>query len=323
MAPWVLGIDGGGTGTVARAQRLGVPPLTARGGPLNLFTNSPAQVIETLAETAGALFAQMGGAAQCASVAVGTAGVSHQDAGGIIGEGLRRAGYEGPLLLVIDMETALWGALPGGVGAILLSGTGSFCYGRNARGDFRLVGGGGQLVDDEGSAYALGRDVLMRAFQEWDGRQPPSLLPALLREATGITDYQSLVDFVYAPDTNKRDIAALAPLVGKGCAAGDKASLAIARKAGLRLSQLVFPLLEDASFQPLTLSMLGGVLLGSPEVRDFTREYLLRHCPDLRLEEPAGEGVDGAVLLASRLLATPEFELRSPFSQRVRVLQEG
>src|ERR671922_2108479 len=55
-----------------------------------------------------------------------------------------------------DMQVALEAAFGGAPGVIVISGTGSICYGRNQRGEAARTGGGGPVVSDEGSGDWIG-----------------------------------------------------------------------------------------------------------------------------------------------------------------------
>ncbi|MBI4422931.1 MAG: hypothetical protein HY554_04360, partial [Elusimicrobia bacterium] len=64
--------------------------------------------------------------------------------------------------VLADLELAWAAALGGAPGVLLLSGTGSVAYGRDACGHAARVGGLGPLLGDEGSAFWLGRQWLRR-----------------------------------------------------------------------------------------------------------------------------------------------------------------
>ena len=55
-----------------------------------------------------------------------------------------------------DAESAFYGALGGTAGIVVLSGTGSFCLGRDRTGTAARAGGWGPLFGDEGSGYHIG-----------------------------------------------------------------------------------------------------------------------------------------------------------------------
>ena len=69
-----------------------------------------------------------------------------------------------------DQETALAGALGAPCGMVLIAGTGSICFGRDAVVKQPGSGGYGHKIDDEGSGYALGRDALAAVVRAQDGR---------------------------------------------------------------------------------------------------------------------------------------------------------
>ncbi|MBI5203039.1 MAG: hypothetical protein HY925_15715 [Elusimicrobia bacterium] len=61
--------------------------------------------------------------------------------------------------VVTDIELG-WRAALGGPGVLIEAGTGSFAYGRDARGKSARVGGLGPLLGDDGSAFWIGREWL-------------------------------------------------------------------------------------------------------------------------------------------------------------------
>lgn len=83
---------------------------------------------------------------------------------------------QGVIRLVGDHETALAGALEEPAGVILIAGTGSICYGVNESGAKFRAGGYGHIIDDAGSAYAIGRDILKAVVRSSDGRQGQTVL---------------------------------------------------------------------------------------------------------------------------------------------------
>ena len=57
------------------------------------------------------------------------------------------------------MEIALDAAFGSGPGVIVIAGTGSIAYGRNAQGASARAGGWGSAISDEGSAHWIGRSA--------------------------------------------------------------------------------------------------------------------------------------------------------------------
>lgn len=183
--PYCVGIDGGGTKTAVEL-RWSDHSSNARAvfGPLNCNSDRPAAA-KTLADTMAWLAAQPGGLTGCGALCIGSAGISNPDAYHFLENTVRAGGYRGPLQIVGDQVTALAGALGTPVGTVLIAGTGSICYARTADGHERRSGGWGHLIDDEGSAYALGRDILRAVVRAADGRAPATALTALAADRLG------------------------------------------------------------------------------------------------------------------------------------------
>lgn len=299
MQYYAVGMDGGGTKTnvEARAED-GRVLLRAAFGSMNLNSASEQTVAETFRACAAALRALPGGLAACRAVCIGSAGVSNPDACRTLERLLRGCGYEGPLLLRGDQETALAGALGRPDGMVLIAGTGSICFGRDAAGRTARCGGYGHKIDDEGSGYALGRDALAAVVRAGDGRIPATMLTRLVYERLGIADVRGLVRFTYAPETDKKEIAALAPLVSEAAAAGDAAAGQIVEKACRELAALVMPVAGALHFEAGQLALAGSILLHVEAVRAGVTARLRERYPQLECVAPREDAASGAALLA-------------------------
>lgn len=299
---YVAGWDGGGTKTTLEVRDPEGAVLGRAGaGALNPNGGAAGQTEQTVA----ALLAEMerigGPLAQCRGLCVGAAGVSNPETGRLLHAALEKGGWNGPLRLAGDHETALYGALGRGEGAILIAGTGSICFGRAADGRQRRCGGWGHLLDDGGSGYAVGRDILAAVVRAEDGRAPATCLRGPALEAVGAKDVPGLIRFVYSPATGKRKIAALARLLEPALEAGDEAAKAIARRAAEQLAELAGPVVEGLSLQEGELALLGGVLTGCGPVRDRLKALLAARWPGLRVIPPRMDAAAGATLLALEL----------------------
>lgn len=186
-----------------------------------------------------------------------------------------RCGYRGALLLTGDQETALAGALGAPCGMVLIAGTGSICFGRDAAGKTARSGGYGHKIDDEGSGYALGRDALGgRCAGAGTGRGPRTLLTDLVFAQLKVVDVGGLVQFTYDPQTDKKQIAALAPLVARAYEAGDEAAKTVVEKACRELALLVEPVARALHMEDGVLALTGSILLRDKAVREGTAALL-------------------------------------------------
>lgn len=74
------------------------------------------------------------------------------------------------VLVLSDVELAWLASLGGRAGVVIIAGTGSIAYGKNAAGKAARAGGLGPLLGDEGSAFWIGREWL-RSRPDADGRR--------------------------------------------------------------------------------------------------------------------------------------------------------
>lgn len=210
---------------------------------------------------------------------------------------LQAGGYHGPVTFTGDQQTALYGALGGPGGIVLIAGTGSICYGKAPMAAKPGSGGWGSLMDDEGGGFALGRDALAAVVRAEDGRIAPTVLHDAVFEALQVGAVRKLIGKIYAPGFGKREVAALAPLVGAAAEQGDAAALQIVEKAGRELACWCAG------------SRKAGAAIGAyrfcgqraAKVRPGARRrqaQLQTLLPQLTLAEPQGDAAAGAVLLA-------------------------
>lgn len=299
--PYCVGIDGGGTKTAVELRWSDYSSNTrAVFGPLNCNSDRPATA-KTLADTMAWLAAQPGGLSGCGALCIGSAGISNPDAYHFLENTVRAGGYRGPLQIVGDQVTALAGALGTPVGTVLIAGTGSICYARTADGHERRSGGWGHLIDDEGSAYALGRDILRAVVRATDGRVPATALTALVADRLGAESVQSVIRFTYAPTTTKKEIAALATLLDPALQQGDAAAHAIVDKAANELAAMAAAVIPALDLQNGAIALLGSVLVKNRTLRTTLTARLHAQFPSLSFPTPLGDAADGAAVMAEIL----------------------
>lgn len=165
-----------------------------------------------------------------------------------------------PVSVRSDAEIAHLGAFGGGPGVVVVAGTGSVAFGRDAEGREAWAGGRGFLLGDEGGAYWIGREAVRRALRALDGVGPPNALGPLLESAAGC-ELETLVATAHRAPADRSILARLAPAVAASelPEAGE-----ILAAAGRALGELADAIL--ARLGPLELCGLGRVL-ASPHVR--------------------------------------------------------
>jgi len=295
---YVAGWDGGGTKTSvvymdSNGQVLGRDTY----GPLNINGNAREQVLHTVHTALDAMVALPGGLSGCDCLQIATAGVSNPSASALLTEAVRKAGYQGPLQLAGDHEAALYGAV-GPAGAVLIAGTGSICYGKNRNGEIFRCGGWGYKIDDEGSGYAIGRDILTAVVRAEDRRIPLTYLRSQVFDALRITSVQELIRFVYDPATDKKQMAALAPLLLPALDQKDAAAQAIAHKAAKELTLLASAVIDGLALAEGEIALMGSILTEYAAIRDGVKASLAAAYPRLACIGPRGDAALGAAAMA-------------------------
>ncbi|MDR0270720.1 MAG: ATPase [Paenibacillus sp.] len=299
---YVAGMDGGGTKTaVTVADEQGTVVKSFTSGAINYNGQDEENVGASLKEIIAQIGQTCGGIEHCEEIVIGAAGVSNPTVVSRLSSQIRNSGYQGELHITGDHETALYGAHQREYGMILIAGTGSIGLGKNKAGKTHRAGGFGYLIDDEGSGYSIGRDLLAALVQAHDGRIPETVITRLVYEQLQFNSVQEIIGFVYDKRTNKKDIAALAPILSEACAAGDPAALNIAKKNASSLLQLVIPVAENLSLQEDSLAMAGSVLLKNAFIQGMFREKLHGYYPKMQCITPKSDASMGAVLMALRM----------------------
>ena len=266
---FIAGIDGGGTHTRIEVRDM-ENQLVRRGefGPFNLNSIGEAAFRDLLRK----VFAWCGGMTGCDRLCVGAAGISNPNVKRILAEELENAGFTGKWYLCGDQEIALRGAMDG-PGIALIAGTGSICFGKNAAGETARSGGFGHLIDDGGSGYALGRDVLSCAARAVDGRsENAGILRLVCQRLNG--GPEKIVPFVYGPETDKSAIAKFSHIALEQAGRGDPEAQEILRKESLELAELVRAVQRRLDLAGCRIALLGGLIAEENPYRQTVAETL-------------------------------------------------
>ena len=296
------GWDGGGTKTELYAvdeagQSLGGVVF----GPLNPNGTPEAIVRQTVRDAVSWMANLPGGLAACQGVVIGMSGVSNRQAADTIQSAVQNAGYTGPLQLLGDQEIALAGAIGDGPGAVLIAGTGSILCGRDEQGALFRVGGCGYLIDDGGSGYSIGRDLLAAAVRCADGRLSGSCIQKLVFDRLQVDAVPGVIQWLYAPGTAKKEVAALSPLLLDALDAGDAAAREIAHRAANELTELVVAGWRKNGLTGGELALTGSILTRYDVIRQDVIRQVHAAFPHIRIHDPLGSAAQGAAKLAMKM----------------------
>jgi len=295
----VLGIDAGGTKTVCQlADADGLVLAEARGGGANLQAVGELEVEKALHQVMEEVLGARG--IVPAAICLGMAGVDRENDAAIIRSLMARIGHKARILVVNDALIALEAGVGDAPGIVMIAGTGSIVYGRNARWEAVRAGGWGYLLGDEGSGYWMGRLALRAVVREADRRGRPTALTPRVLEHFGVRRPSDLIHEVYTQALRPTTIAALATHVQTSAAEGDGVALGIVESGAQSLVSAAeavagrLGIQHDAFEFVLAGGMFRAVPLLAQEVTRLLPSVVERARMHLLDREPAS----GAVRLA-------------------------
>lgn len=303
---YIVGVDGGGTKTRIRLADIDGNPLACwDGGPANIHTMQPeafeATLARALTEAVGLIDGQP---SDCRMLCLGMAGAGRPRERSVIRRIVHDMGFDDRTVVTDDALTALYGGTGSGIGVILISGTGSICYGRNMRGDTHRSGGWGYLTGDEGSGYEIGRRALVHTLRSLDGREKKSVLSDLVMERLGVENCDGIVQLVYESGKARQIIAGLADLADMACAMGDRYASGILSNAAGELYKCAEAVILALDFenQPFQVVLAGSVMMKSQVVyKEFSKRIEKKH-PEAEVLKCRRDAAWGAIGLARDII---------------------
>jgi N-acetylglucosamine kinase-like BadF-type ATPase len=314
-----LAIDGGGSKTDAvvvdeRGQVLG----WGRGGPMHSYYSTPEEVQASYRAALTQALGEVQADSFCVSDVLGRHGMLDEL---VMAHGPVAAHVSG-----CEVETA-FASVQETWGLVVLSGTGSFVYGRTPEGQRKHFGGLGPVLGDYGSAYAVGLRGLRAAFaSQWAPRRKTTLETELLK-VYDLPDLHAIFNRVYQQGLSRRETAASARVVNQQAEAGDRVAAQCLTDAADELAEVALDIVDGLQMQDMSFPMIA---VGS--VAQNSRLWWQRMCervqavaPHVRPMIPQVRPVIGGALLALRELGvdwTPELlaticQTQEPFLQRL------
>ena len=300
-SPALLGIECGGTHTTALlALAGGQNCLRADFGPANLRLLDDDALLEHF-KGISALSAKSG--QPLGGMAIGMAGARTEADRERIRSAAAKIWPGVPCYATNDLETALAAATVDGkkqpaTQVLVLSGTGSCCYGRAPGGATARVGGWGHILGDKGSGYEIGLCALKAAVYHLDRDGEWSALGQNILQALLLNEPEDLIDWVKT--AGKPEIAILAIQVFNAAARGDKiagdilagAANSLARDAAGCAKKLAKP------GAPVQFVLAGSVLLQQPGFAKGVGAEIRKLWPKATVTPLKGESARGALELA-------------------------
>ncbi len=298
---YVLGVDGGGTKTLALLADLDGNVL-ARGlsGPSNY--NAVGFEAACLALESAIRMAWKDHPGEISALCLGLAGAGRKED---IEKFQNWAVKKFPKTVVkvaSDAENLLMAGAPTGPALALICGTGSIVYGRTASGEIIRSGGWGYLFGDEGSGYAIGVAALRAVMVAHDGRGTKTLLSELVLQRYDLHTPPELVPVIYGAESPRTVVAALSELVEQAAGQADLVAKAILDASAQELARAIAAVYPKLGTSSVPLVITGGTILHGKYLQDAFH----RTCETVGLAFEAiryvDEPAEGALQLARKLL---------------------
>src|SRR5579862_4644884 len=191
-----LGFDGGGTKTeCALADASGRVLARATAGPSNPLRTGYTRAWFALSEAADSVLARHKlRAGDIRGVCAGLGGAGRAATARRVAAFLGRSYPNARVRVTSDLEIAFEAAFGRGEGIVLLAGTGSAAFGRDANGRTARAGGRGPWFSDEGSAFDIGRRAFSAIVLAQEHRGPATTLTDRILAWHKFQNWDTLLD---------------------------------------------------------------------------------------------------------------------------------
>jgi glucosamine kinase len=298
-SPYLLGIDGGATKTLAAV-------LNVERGSLHLGHAGPSNQDAVGAEAA------VGALLSAADQAIAAAGIGDEDLGAAV---LAVAGTDTNAVIehvrarrserwmVINDVVGAWATATGArPGVAAISGTGSNVFGVGPTGDPWRAGGWGHVLGDEGSGYWFGIESIKAALADREGSGPATALSDALIAFFGTASVEALASHVYAKPLTKGEIAAFGPEMARVASAGDAVAVELYRRGAAALgAQLAAVIAHTGLSGPFPIGLIGSAYRAGELFVGPLRLVVQETAPQAQMSVVEMAPVGGSLLLAARV----------------------
>ncbi|HEV7943198.1 MAG TPA: BadF/BadG/BcrA/BcrD ATPase family protein [Solirubrobacteraceae bacterium] len=297
-ARWLMGIDGGGTKTLAAV-------LDVQEGRVHLAHDGPSNPDSAGVRAAGnALLASAAVAAQAAGIEAAQLDAAVLAIAGTDTESVERHVHATApqSWIVVNDVVGAWATATGAApGLAVISGTGSNVFGVGSDGRCWRAGGWGHVLGDEGSGYWIGVRSLSAALHDRDGSGPRTALSEAALEFYEVGGVQELIALVYGKPLDKSEIAAFGAQTAKLALGGDDVACAIYRQAAEELAAQVSTVVEHSGLQDeFPVGLIGSAFKAGAVFVEPLEQRIRQVAPKAQLSVVEIAPVAGALMLAVR-----------------------
>lgn len=299
---YFLGFDGGGTKTqCVLADAQGLVLARASAGPSNPLRTGYTRAWFSLSGAADSVLGQRKlRAGDICGICAGLGGAGRAGVARSAKTFFERGFPSAQVRVTTDLEIALEAAFGTGDGIILLAGTGSAAFGRDANGRTARAGGRGPWISDEGSAFDIGRRAVSAVVRSEEHRGPSTALSKRLLKWHECRNWDSLLELIAK---NPDDVFPKTfPLVAELADAGDAVAQKTLSGAAASLAELAALVSGDLGWsdREILIGQVGGVFGRSKFFDKAIETELKKAAPRSRLVESKMSPAEAAVHMAIR-----------------------
>ncbi len=196
-----------------------------------------------------------------------------------------------------DGVAALWGAT-GGVGILVIGGTGSIAIARNEDGKINRAGGWGYAFEEYCGGYWFVTKAIKALLDHKDGLEIGSILEGRLTEFFEVKKVEDLIYLYYSGEFDKAKISSGSKIVLEAAQEGDELAMLILKDGLENVMKMIAVLDKRSQFSgKFIFSYTGGVFKSEYFLKRFKRVFEI-YFPLATFTEPKFTPSVGAAMMA-------------------------
>lgn len=181
-------------------------------------------------------------------------------------------------------------------GIVLIAGTGCVCHGWRRMKDIKTSGWG--YFNDEGSGFWVGQRGFQAILKDLDGRGKKTLITKLVFKKWKLKNKEDLLRKVYSKDFVSY-IASMSGIIDEAAEKGDEIASSIMKEAGKELVLSTITVIKELNFTKEKFPLiLVGKMFNSKIISNILKKEIKKSTPKVEFILPKEEPVMGAVKLA-------------------------
>jgi N-acetylglucosamine kinase-like BadF-type ATPase len=297
-----LGVDGGGTKTrIVLLNEKKEFICEGFSGPSNPLRVGVESAVKNISEAVNSACDQaFKSSTDIFSATLGLAGVRRADLRERIREIVKTDLGIKLVEVVTDAEIALYGTTLGKPGLVIISGTGSICYGKDNHGKTATAGGWGPIAGDEGGGVSIAKQALQAIAKALDGRGRPTKLNYVGAEYFRASTPEDLIVAIYSPQMDNKKLAGFAKYVVETAKQGDEIAIEILSVAGFELGLAAYAVIKKLKIenQKVPIGMVGSIFKAGELLTKPLLETVHSFAPLAYLQKPQLNPARAAAVMA-------------------------